>query len=218
MAARMATDQNSTEGQQAILDDTQSLLNWFGVDSLDTWFNLDFEEKRAYHEKFAEGFEKYLASGKAPSLELQTLFQRFRAWIVGVYKSLQNLNVELTLEVKAVMDRMIASDEQIKIAQQARSMMPLFETAEKAGMTPEAFARYQQLGEVSLGDEVGSIQVLSDSTNQVSPPSSPNGKIIPSQLTGKVNNDASKVVDENGEPLVVYHGTEKGLCRIAQVT
>ena len=147
MAARMTTDQNPTAGQQAILDDTQALLNWFGVDSLDTWFNLDFEEKRAYHEKFAEGFEKYLASGKAPSLELQPLFQRFRAWIVGVYKSLKNLNVELTPEVKAVMDRLIASDEQIKIAQQARSMMPLFETAEKAGMTPEAFAHYQQLGE-----------------------------------------------------------------------
>ncbi len=40
MAARMTTDQNPTAGQQAILDDTQALLNWFGVDSLDTWFNF----------------------------------------------------------------------------------------------------------------------------------------------------------------------------------
>jgi len=69
---------------------------------------------------------------------------------------------------------------------------------------------YHQVDEVSLGDEVGSTRVLSDSTNQVSTPSSPNGKIILSQLTGKVNNDASKVVDENGEPLVVYHGTPDG--------
>ena len=67
---------------------------------------------------------------------------------------------------------------------------------------------YHQVEDVSLGDEVGSTRVLSDSTSQVSTPSSPNGKIILSQLTGKVNNDASKVVDENGEPLVVYHGTD----------
>jgi len=67
---------------------------------------------------------------------------------------------------------------------------------------------YHQVDEVSLGDEVGSTRVLSDSTNQVNTPSSPNGKIILSQLTGKVNNNASKVVDENGEPLVVYHGSD----------
>ena len=66
---------------------------------------------------------------------------------------------------------------------------------------------YHQVEEVSLGDEVGSTRVLSDSTSQVSTPSSPNGKIILSQLTGKVNNDASKVVDENGEPLVVVFPT-----------
>ena len=68
-------------------------------------------------------------------------------------------------------------------------------------------ALYNQVEEVSLGDEVGSTRVLSDSTSQVSTPSSPNGKIILSQLTGKVNNDASKVVDENGEPLVVVFPT-----------
>ncbi len=169
IAARMTQEVEAlgaTPGQQAILDDTQALLNWFGVDSLDTWFNLDFEEKRAYHENFAKGFEKYLASGKAPSLELQPLFQRYRAWIVGVYKSLKNLNIKLTPEVKAVMDRLIASDEQIKVAQQARSMMPLFETAEKAGMTPEAFAHYQRLGEDATNTAIDALSAKANSDMQ----------------------------------------------------
>ncbi len=43
IAARMTQEVEAlgaTPGQQAILDDTQALLNWFGVDSLDTWFNF----------------------------------------------------------------------------------------------------------------------------------------------------------------------------------
>jgi hypothetical protein len=150
IAARMTQEVESfgaTPGQQSILKDTQALLDWFGVSDLDTWHNLDFEEKRHYHEQFARGFEQYLGEGKAPSLELHALFQRFRSWILNVYKELKNLNVKLSPEVRGVMDRLIASEEQIKLAEQGRSMMPLFESAEQAGMTEQEFAEYQQLGE-----------------------------------------------------------------------
>ena len=150
IAARMTQEVETfgaSPGQQSILKDTQALLDWFGVSDLDTWHNLDFEEKRHYHEQFARGFEQYLGEGKAPSLELHALFQRFRSWILNVYKELKNLNVKLSPEVRGVMDRLIASEEQIKLAEQGRSMMPLFESAEQAGMTEQEFAEYQQLGE-----------------------------------------------------------------------
>ena len=150
IAARMTQEVETfgaSPGQQSILKDTQALLDWFGVSDLDTWHNLDFEEKRHYHEQFARGFEQYLGEGKAPSLELHALFQKFRSWILNVYKELKNLNVKLSPEVRGVMDRLIASEEQIKLAEQGRSMMPLFESAEQAGMTEQEFAEYQQLGE-----------------------------------------------------------------------
>ena len=73
---------------------------------------------------------------------------------------------------------------------------------------------YHQVEDIALGDEVGSTRVLSDSKSQVITPSSPNGEITLDQPTGKVNNDASKVVDENGEPLVVYHVTDKAFTTI----
>ena len=149
IAARMTQEVETfgaSPGQQSILKDTQALLDWFGVSDLDTWHNLDFEEKRHYHEQFARGFEQYLGEGKAPSLELHALFQRFRSWILNVYKELKNLNVKLSPEVRGVMDRLIASEEQIKLAEQGRSMMPLFESAEQAGMTEKEFAEYQKLG------------------------------------------------------------------------
>jgi len=133
-------------GEQQILDDHNALLAWFGVKGLTEWNNLSFEEKRAYHEQFARGFESYLFEGKAPSIELHGVFQRFRAWLLNVYRDLKNLNVELNDEVRGVFDRMLATTEQIQLAEQGRSMVPLFERADQAGMTPEDFATYQSLG------------------------------------------------------------------------
>lgn len=145
-------------GERQILNDTDALLRWFGVESLAEWYNLDFEEKRAYHEKFARGFEAYLFEGKAPSIELQGLFQRFRAWLVSVYRELKNLNVELTDEVRGVFDRMLATNEQITLAEQGRSMMPLFTSPEQASMTPEEFAAYQALGVDATAQAIEDLQ------------------------------------------------------------
>lgn len=147
-----------SKGEQTIIDDVSALFTWHGLqgdihDQLNQWHIMSFEEKRSYHEKTAESFEHYLLTGKAPSLELQRSFQTFRSWLLGVYKSIKDFiktNPQagtLSPEVRAVFDRMLASEEQIKLAEQGRSMMPLFESAEQAGMTEQEFAEYQQLGE-----------------------------------------------------------------------
>ncbi|GAB3190779.1 JAB domain-containing protein [Hydrogenophaga aquatica] len=145
-------------GERQILADTDALLRWFGVRDLAEWYNLDFEQKRAYHEQFARGFEAYLFEGKAPSIELQGLFQRFRAWLLSVYRELKALNVELSDEVRGVFDRMLATNEQINLAEQGRSMMPLFTSPEQAGMTPEEFAAYQALGVDATAQAIEDLQ------------------------------------------------------------
>jgi hypothetical protein len=66
---------------------------------------------------------------------------------------------------------------------------------------------YHQISEVDLGGAVGKSRSQSD-LSQTNYPAPSGRKITLGQLTGKVNNNASKVVDENGEPLVVYHGTD----------
>jgi hypothetical protein len=53
--------------KQQILADSRILLDWFGLPNLEAWQQLDFEQKRGYHEQFAESFEAYLLDGKAPS-------------------------------------------------------------------------------------------------------------------------------------------------------
>lgn len=145
-------------GELQVLKDMQAVLDWFGIKDLNEWNALDFEEKRSYHEQFARGFEAYLFEGTTPSIELQGVFQRFRAWLLNVYRDLKALNVELTDEVRSVFDRMLASTEQINLAEQGRSMMPLFTSAEQAGMTPEEFAAYQALGIDASNDAIQELQ------------------------------------------------------------
>ena len=137
--------ENLKPGEQSIIKDANAILKWFGVRDLDTWHRMSIDEKRGFHEQLARGFEAYLFEGIAPSIELQPVFQRFKEWLKRVYKSIEALNVVLTDEVRGVFDRMLASDEQIQLAQQARSMMPLFATLDAAPMSADEFREYQNL-------------------------------------------------------------------------
>lgn len=111
-ADKLSGMDNLSDTQTRVLNDSKTLLNWLGVDS---WDKVGKDE----HEKFAEGFEKYLAEGKAPTPELQSAFSAFKKWLVSIYRNIANIypKVELTPEVKAVMDRMLATDDEINRAQ-----------------------------------------------------------------------------------------------------
>lgn len=139
--------------EQQIVEDMNRILDWFGVkgspqqSALEQWQEMSLNEKREHHEQWARGFERYLMEGKAPNLDLQRLFARFRAWLVQVYRTLTSLDVELSDDVRTVMDRMLASDQAIAEAQDAAALGPLFRTPEQAGMTPEEYAQYQASAE-----------------------------------------------------------------------
>jgi len=94
------------------------LLDWFGIESVD-------QIGREHHEQFARGFEKYLAEGRAPSPELQSAFSAFKAWLLSIYRNLLNLNVNLTDDVRGVMDRLLASDAEIEAAHIRQGMEPM---------------------------------------------------------------------------------------------
>lgn len=150
--SRIAAGEEVGDSERGIVADMNAILGWFGVtdtpdrSALDTWVGMTLEEKREHHEKWARGFEKYVGEGKAPTLELQTLFAKFRAWILSVYKALKGLDVDLSDEVRQVMDRMLATDDAIAEAEMAREMGPLFDSPEQAGMTSAEYRDYQALG------------------------------------------------------------------------
>jgi hypothetical protein len=105
-------------GPQIVKKDMQTLLGWFGVKDIDTWKGMTIDQQRKYHEQFAQGFETYLREGKAPIPELRSLFQQFRQWLLGIYRS---ASIDLSPEVKEVMDRMLASEKEIDSTRNAKS-------------------------------------------------------------------------------------------------
>jgi hypothetical protein len=94
-------------------------------------------------EKWARGFELYLAKGQAPSEDLKRAFANFKVWLTRIYENLLELRVELTPEITGVMDRLLASDQEIAMA--LRDQRPLFENPLQAGMSEAQSEEYKKL-------------------------------------------------------------------------
>lgn len=139
--------------------DFATILNWFGVTS-EQWHAMTLDEKRPYHEQWARGMEVYLFEGKSPSLELQSLFSRFRAWMINVYQQITKLNVDLTPEVRGVMDRLVATNEQILQAEATRAFAPMFET-KPPGMSDAEWVEYQKTDPLATQEAVDQLQTRS---------------------------------------------------------
>lgn len=79
-------------------------------------------EERWMQERFARGFERYIAEGKAPTKELSGVFRRFKKWLIGIYQDLKNLGKEPPADVKRVMERMLATDKDIELWAKTREL------------------------------------------------------------------------------------------------
>ena len=128
----------ATEQQIA---DLTAIAMWSGYGSLDDYarpsatLQGDVANRRAAHEAFAYSFEEYLYEDKAPNLSMRGVFRRVARWMAGIYggpngiKNRINSSYReetrtednpkgnnlpaLTPEVVAVMDRLVASEEEI---------------------------------------------------------------------------------------------------------
>ena len=83
--------------------------------------------ERWRQERFARGFEMYLAEGKAPSAAMRGVFRRFKAFLRKIYNLAKNVGAMPSAEVQAVMARMIATEEEIKAAQLDARFRPMEE-------------------------------------------------------------------------------------------
>ena len=124
------------DAPEQLKEDWATIQKWLGADGN--------EITREQHEQFARGAEAVLMEGNAPSAELTPVFARFKLWLTQIYCSMKGLNINLTDGVRGVMDRLLATDDEIKRAQDQVGQRPLFATAEDAGMTPREFEAYQK--------------------------------------------------------------------------
>jgi len=147
------------DAPQQAKDDMHTAIQWMGGKDLADWNSRSISQQRDMHEKWARGYETYLMEGKAPTQGMQALFSRFRSWLMNIYKSFNELHVQLTPEVRGVMDRMLASDEAIRQAEQSRGYFPL--DLSKTGATDKQQADYAALGQQATQDAVGTLQARS---------------------------------------------------------
>lgn len=123
-------------------DDMAGILDYLGVKS---YAEVGVEQ----HEKFARAFENYLRSGEAPSVALQSAFQKFKAWLSRIYQTIQELRAPVTPELKDIFDRMLATDDEIAQVQSRNDGFKINE--DLIAILPKADQeRYERLHNKSL--------------------------------------------------------------------
>lgn len=102
---KLASMENAPE---QLVTDWNKLKEWSG------WVDGENVDNTKAHEKFARGWESYLRSGEAPTSALQRVFRQFSKWLTRIYLSVQRLGGEVPTDIKDVMARMIATQEDIE--------------------------------------------------------------------------------------------------------
>lgn len=143
------------------------------LDTLDAWWKEQkIKDPVKQHEAFASGFETYLMEGKAPTRELQSMFSRFRQWLSFVYKKLQSSSpfksnslagVELSDEVRDVMDRLVATQDEIDAAKIENNYGPF--SAEDLDLSPAEAAKYQEL--INEADEEAEVKLTTEAMKEL---------------------------------------------------
>lgn len=93
---------------EQLVTDWNKLKEWSG------WVDGENVDNTKAHEKFARGWESYLRSGEAPTKGLQRVFRQFSKWLTRIYRSVQRLGGEVPSDIKDIMARMIATQDDIE--------------------------------------------------------------------------------------------------------
>jgi hypothetical protein len=132
---QLATDPQAPQG---MIDDLRTINEYLGRDPEDTSeYTVDQQET------WARSFEAYIMEGKAPSIALRSAFERFKAWLTRIYRQAVNLQVELSPEIRDVMDRMLATEEEIALVKAEQEISPLF-LERPTGMDEADYDRYRK--------------------------------------------------------------------------
>lgn len=151
----MVADPAPTPRVQADLD---ALFRWFGTDRAG-WDAMSQEQREKLHEQLAYSHEVYGYEGKAPSTELQPVFDRMSRWIRDIYKDVNgSLNAAykkefgvdlpvLTDEVRRVFGSMLAAQDAIEQAAAVQGQTATFTERSQFSGTEEQWNEYRALEE-----------------------------------------------------------------------
>lgn len=102
----------------------EQVLKHLGAKSYDT---ITVEQ----HEIFADGFLNYLKDSKSPSKALAAVFRSFKAWIVPLHKNGKFRSIEVSDEMRSVMDKLLATQDEIDAYRNSSDIYALLVEASK---------------------------------------------------------------------------------------
>lgn len=138
------------DAPQQLKDDWATIVKWLGIDG---------EITVDQHETFARTGERYFMEGKAPSLKLKDVFRTLKAWMKSIYKNVKALNSPINDDVRAVFDRLLASDAEIA---EAKSFLGtakvMFATAKDMKISDALFASYTKAASEAAEREMETLE------------------------------------------------------------
>lgn len=157
----------SPDAPAQVRADMETVVKWALPETTDLgeWDFFTDAEKTEVHEKFAETFEQYVFTGKAPSAALKQVFNRFRQFMIAVYRNIEkfmgiNDRAELNADITGVMDRMLASSSAIAEAQAASNLEMLIhqDDAMRLGISPKDYDEMRQDHEIATELSINTLE------------------------------------------------------------
>ena len=116
-------------------EERKDILKWAGHDK----WTVETSEA------FARGFENYLATGKAPNPELESIFQKFKNWMLEIYKKIKGSDIDFKLSprMNEIYRDMLSNVEEVHKTET--------KVAEKNGVAQADIAALQELNRKTFG-------------------------------------------------------------------
>lgn len=131
-------DAGSNDGLAA---DWQAVTEWFAANGHPVAEDGSIPVEA--HEMWARGVERFVMEGKAPTTALRAAFDAIKSWMLTIYDLVVNLRAPISPEIRNVMERLLATDEEIEASRADQGIDLLFVDAQAAGMTDAEYAAYQ---------------------------------------------------------------------------
>jgi hypothetical protein len=121
--------------------DYQAVVDWFNSLGVEMQWGDAIPVKG--HEFWARGVERHTMEGGWAHPELRAVIMKMMQWMKAIYRTVSALNAPITPEIRDVMNRLIASDEEIAEARAELKLEPL--KAKPEFMSDMEWAQYQKV-------------------------------------------------------------------------
>ena len=138
---------------QSIIDDLATVHAW--MEEI-TGQPVTGAYNTAQQEAWAEAWENYLMTGSAPSPSLKTVFRKFALWLADVYKTATGAGTQASPEVRDVMDRLLATEQEIAVTKLENAEIGLF-SERPPFMTEQDWDTYKKVAERGDAEAQGKV-------------------------------------------------------------